>query len=76
MNFVGPFAENQTNIHLFISNLIFATACSETLKAKGEMQGANSKLEAEGNTDALELNKLDENMFIEIMCATPIEKDA
>jgi len=76
MNFVGPFAQSQQNAQLFISNLIFATACSETLKAMGEMQGANSKLEAEGNKAALELNKLDENMFIEIMCSTPIEKDA
>jgi len=75
MNFVGPFAQSQQNAQLFISNLIFATACSETIKALAEIQGANSKLKANGEKAALKLNKLDENLFIEIMCATPIEKD-
>jgi hypothetical protein len=76
MNFVGPFAENENNVQLFALNLIFSAACSETLKALGHMQEGNTRLQADGNEAALKLNKLDENFFIEIICATPIEKDA
>jgi len=76
MNFVGPFAENENNVNMFALNLIFSAACTETLKALGEMQGESTNLHAEGNKEALELNKLDENFFIEMICATPIEKDA
>ena len=75
MNFVGPFAENENNVQLFALNLIFSAACTETLKAIGQMQGENTNLEAEGNKEALELNKLDENFFIEMICSKPIEKD-
>ncbi len=76
MNFVGPFAENQNNVQLFALNLIFSAACAETLKALGHMQGENAQLQGDGNKEALKLNKLDENLFLEIICSTPIEKDA
>jgi len=75
MNFVGPFAQSQQNARLFLSNLIFATACSETIKAIQDMQGVNAKLEADGKEEALNANKQDENLFMNIMFTTPLEKE-
>lgn len=76
MNFVGPFAQSQENARLFLANLIFATACSETVKAIQGMEGVNARLEAEGKKDALQANKQDENLFMDMMFVAPIEKEA
>lgn len=75
MNFVGPFAEAQTRAALFLTSLLHTTACTKTIEALGDMAAENTKLAASGQIDALTLNKLDQEMLVELMFSSPVEKD-
>ena len=75
MNFVGPFAEAQTRATIFLTSLLHTTACTKTIEALGDMAAENTKLAATGQTEALNLNKLDQNMLVELMFSSPVEKD-
>jgi len=39
------------------------------------MTAENAKLAASGQIDALNLNKLDQEMLVELMFSSPVEKD-
>ena len=76
MNFVGPFAKAQENAQKFGSSLLFVSSCTETIKVIQDMQIQNKTLEANGDKASLNLNKLDENLFLEVIFSQPIIKDA
>jgi hypothetical protein len=44
MNFVGPFAESQSNAFKFITNLVVNAAVSETLKVMDDMNAEGKRL--------------------------------
>jgi hypothetical protein len=74
---VGPFAQNQQNTRTFFANLTFAGACSETIRTIADMEAANTKLTAPGKESALNANKEDAKLFMNLMFSvtSPIEKD-
>jgi len=76
MNFVGPFAKAQENAQKFGSSLLFISSCTETIKVIQDMQIQNKTLEANGDKTSLNLNKMDENLFLEVIFSQPIIKDA
>lgn len=86
MNFVGPFAESQSNAFKFITNLVVNTAVSETLKVMDDMQLEGKQLlkelrSSEGNKkeevkQALKLHIKDSKLLLETIMSNPIEKDA
>ena len=76
MNLVGPFAKAQINAQMFATSLLFSSSCTETMKALNAMAKENKALTEKGDKAALTLNKLDENIFLEMMFSAPIVKDA
>lgn len=76
MNFVGPFAESENNARAFGTQLLFASSCSETVKVIKDMHAQNEQFVATGDKANLDLNKMDEGLFLEMMFSGIIIKDA
>jgi|TARA_B100000902_G_scaffold358211_1_gene373147 hypothetical protein len=76
MNFVGPFAQSEQNINLFLTGLIHLQACNATVEMLTAIDDDNVKLEAANESEALTINKLDQESFLELLFLNPILKDA
>ena len=76
MNFVGPFAQSEQNINLFLTGLIHLQACNATVEMLTAIDDDNVKLEAANESEALTVNKLDQESFLELLFLNPILKDA
>lgn len=76
MNFVGPFAQAQENAQKFGTSLLFASSCTETVKVIKDMEKENIVLKANGDKNGLTLNKVDTELFLEMMFSQVVIKDA
>lgn len=76
MNFVGPFAIAQENAQKFGTSLLFVSSCTETVKVIKDMEEQNIVLEANGDKNGLTLNKVDTELFLNMMFSQVVIKDA
>lgn len=72
MNFVGPFAQSETNARLFATGLIHLNACNATIQMLSAIDEDNVKLEEKGEKEVLTINKLDQESFLELLFVNPI----